>query len=63
MIPPGEILIGRRRLFSPRQLDWLVKFFEERTPGEPIGKFQYDIDNAPHSDVVSNQQHQQRRSE
>ena len=41
-IPIGEITLGKRKLYSPAQVEKIVRFYEERQKGETLGKFNYD---------------------
>jgi len=40
-IPEGEVRLGKRWLYSPAQVEAIVRFFLERTKGETLGKYRY----------------------
>jgi DNA-binding transcriptional MerR regulator len=46
-IPEGEVRLGKRWLYSPTQVEAIVRFFSERSKGETLGKYKYDVSEQP----------------
>lgn len=64
VILPGEVVLGRRRLYTPAQVESIVRYFRERTKGETLGKYSYDESGRmPESRVGSQQKAIQTKKE